>query len=220
MPLLSQILLSAIITPLIFHKNTQSWTRTPLPSPSLVHFHDWFISEWNMGLYPPPKHPRRHRQQPAYPDPIPGHNTLPMISSMPEQNSQFAPWASNLPTKEFQNRTTTDNNELLALLFSLTTLATDRTFSFGTDAERICIDTGASACISTKCSNFISLQKVTDIMINGIGFGLPVEGIGTLKWPMLADNGTEMDIHIHQALYVPSAPMGLLCPQQIAMQTK
>jgi len=74
---------------------------------------------------------------------------------MPEQNSQFAPWPSNLPATEFQNRTTTDNNELLALLFSLTTPATDRTFSFGTNA---------------------------------------------------ADNGAVMDIHIHQALYVPSAP--------------
>jgi hypothetical protein len=111
-------------------------------------------------------------------------------------------------------------NELLALLFSLTTPANDRTFSFGTNAERICIYTGASACISTKRSNFTSLRKVTDIKINRIGSGLPVEGIGTLKWPIIADNGTEMDIHIHNSLYVPSPPMGLLCPQQIAMQTK
>jgi|NOAtaT_6_FD_contig_31_8217394_length_1373_multi_2_in_0_out_0_3 hypothetical protein len=57
-----------------------------------------------------------------------------------------------------------------------------------------------------QVQQFISLRKVTDIKINGIGSGLPVEGIGMLKWPMLADNGAEMDIHIHQALYVPSAP--------------
>jgi hypothetical protein len=131
-------------------------------------------------------------------------------------------WQAHFQTykKSHETRTIEENAKLQALLYSLTTPAFDRTFSFGTDTERICIDAGASACLSTKKGNFVNLQPVTNLKINGIGSGLPVEGVGTLKWPMQADDGTEMDIHIHQALYVPSAPMGLLCPQQIAMQTQ
>jgi hypothetical protein len=61
---------------------------------------------------------------------------------------------------------------------------------------------------------------VDNIKINGIGTGLLVEGVGTLKWPIQDDNQNELDLYIHNALYVPSTPMGLFCPQQIAMQTQ
>jgi hypothetical protein len=41
-----------------------------------------------------------------------------------------------------------------------------------------------------------------------------------LKWTIRDDNNQDIDLHIHEALFVPTAPKGLLCPQQIAMQTK
>jgi hypothetical protein len=118
------------------------------------------------------------------------------------------------------HRTRQENLHLQAYLYSLSTPGTNERIAFGTDIEPICIDTGASACISTVRTNFINLRPVTKLRINGIGTGLPIEGIGTLRWSIRDDNNTEIDLYIKDALYVPNAPMGLLCPQQIAQQTQ
>jgi hypothetical protein len=61
---------------------------------------------------------------------------------------------------------------------------------------------------------------MTNIQIKGIASGLHVAGIGLLKWSIRDDDNNEVDLHIRNALYVPQAPMGLLCPQQIAQQTQ
>ncbi len=53
-----------------------------------------------------------------------------------------------------------ENIQLQAYLYSLTTPNMDHTTPFGSDHERICFDSGASVCISTKCENFIKLNKV------------------------------------------------------------
>ncbi len=112
-----------------------------------------------------------------------------------------------------------ENIQLQAYLYSLTTPNMDHTTPFGSDHERICFDSGASVCISTKCENFIKLNKVEHPKINGIGTRLPVEGISTLKWPICDDSNNEIDLYVHNALFMLMAPMGFLCPQQIAMQT-
>jgi hypothetical protein len=117
-------------------------------------------------------------------------------------------------------RDTQQNNQLLALLYSLNTPGLDNAYLFDSGIERICIDTGASACLSAKKENFVHLTQVKGLQISGIGSGLNVEGIGILKWSMSGDMGNEIDLFIKDALYVPSAPMGLFCPQQIAQQTK
>jgi hypothetical protein len=44
----------------------------------------------------------------------------------------------------------------------------------------ICIDTGASSCISNCRSNFINLQPSIDTALKGIGSGLHIEGTGTI----------------------------------------
>jgi hypothetical protein len=62
------------------------------------------------------------------------------------------------------------------------------------------------------------MTLVNNLNINGIGSGLPIEGIGVLKWSIRDDSGNEIDLFIKDALYVPSAPTGLLCPQQVAQQ--
>jgi len=108
----------------------------------------------------------------------------------------------------------------LAFLYSITTPQQESCYNFGTDTERICIDIGASACISTRRKNFVNLTPVKNIKINGIGSGLPVEGSGLLKWPLRDENNNEVDLYIQNALFVPKAPMGLLCPQEVAQQTK
>jgi len=108
----------------------------------------------------------------------------------------------------------------LAFLYSLTTPQQDSCYNFGTDTERICIDTGASACISTHRENFVTLTPVKKIKINGIGSGLPVEGSGLLKWPLRDDNNNEVDLYIQKCSICPKSSHGTLCPQQIAQQTK
>jgi hypothetical protein len=112
------------------------------------------------------------------------------------------------------------DNHHKAMLLSLSTPGGSDTYQFDTDAERICIDTGASACISTKKESFKSLKPMSNIKINGIASGLQVAGIGLLKWSIRDDDNNEINLYIRDALYVPQAPMGLLCPQQIAQQTQ
>jgi hypothetical protein len=116
--------------------------------------------------------------------------------------------------------TTTSQNHHRAMLFSLTTPRSSDAYNFDTDSERICIDTGASACISNRRESFISMKPMSNIKINGIASGLHVAGIGLLKWSIRDDENNEVDLYIKDALYVPQAPMGLLCPQQIAQQTR
>lgn len=112
------------------------------------------------------------------------------------------------------------NKQLLAYLYSLSTPGVQENISFGSDMESVCVDTGASACISPHRINFTDLRPVTNLKINGIGSGLAIEGIGTLRWSFIDDSNNAIDLYIRDALYVPSTPMGLLCPQQIAQKTK
>jgi hypothetical protein len=102
----------------------------------------------------------------------------------------------------------------------LATPGDNNTFQLDLNAERICVDTGASACISTKKGHLTALMVTPDEKINGIAAGLCIEGIGTLKWSIYNDSNNEIDLYIKDALYVPSAPMGLLCPQQVVQPTK
>jgi len=86
-------------------------------------------------------------------------------------------------------------------------------------SKAICIDTGASSCISNDRTNFISFSTVTDQVISGISSGLSVEGCGTLHWNIRDDDGNNIILHISDALYIPTIPICLLCPQQVAKQT-
>ncbi len=104
------------------------------------------------------------------------------------------------------------------MLFSLVTPGPTELYQLDTNAERTCIDIGASACISTQKDNFVSLKETNNMKINGIESGLQVSGIGTLKWSIYDAKNNEIDLFVKDALYVPTASMGLICPQQIAQQ--
>jgi hypothetical protein len=86
-------------------------------------------------------------------------------------------------------------------------------------SKAICIDTGASACISNDREDFISLDTVECQKLKGIGEGLEIAGQGTLRWSINDNNGNAIILHVRDALYVPKVPMCLLCPQQVAQQT-
>jgi hypothetical protein len=56
-------------------------------------------------------------------------------------------------------------------------------------------------------------------MIKEIASGLKVEGVGVLKFTIMDTEENTLDVIIRDALYVPNAPVCLLCPQQLAHQT-
>ncbi len=229
MPLLSRLIYPVIITYLLSSGNFHTWRRTPPPIPPLVTLHKWFISSWNLGVYPVPKRSRYRRHLS-----VQDTNTLPLpadtlIMDTSQDNILKCAYtgpeiidASHVHLAQCDPehpRSDRDNLQLQAHLYSLTTPGSQDTIHFGADTESICIDTGASACISKIRSSFINLHPVSNIKIKGIGTGLPIGGIGTLRWSLRDDNNNDIDLFIKDALYVPDAPMGLLCPQQIAQQT-
>ena len=87
-------------------------------------------------------------------------------------------------------------------------------------SKAICIDIGASACISNDERAFVTLTTVTDQTISGIGSGLTVQGHGTLLWTISDNDGNKIKLYIADALYVRNIPICLLCPQQVAKQAR
>jgi hypothetical protein len=100
--------------------------------------------------------------------------------------------------------TNTTNNEMIytdygtqnhkAMLYSLSTPGNSEVYQFDSDTERICIDTGASAFLSTKKANFVSIQEIDNVKINSIASGLRVSGIGVLKWSIRDDKNNEINL--------------------------
>jgi hypothetical protein len=91
---------------------------------------------------------------------------------------------------------------------------------YTTGSKAICIDTGASTCISNDKRDFVTLTTVTDQTISGIGSGLAVQGRSTLLWTISDNDGNKIKLYIADALYVPNIPICLLCPQQVAKQAR
>jgi hypothetical protein len=91
--------------------------------------------------------------------------------------------------------------------------------NFNPGGQPICIDSGASCSISNNKLDFIELNPTPNTILRGISSGLQVEGKGTLKWSITSDSGDEVDLFIRDSLYVPSAPMCLLSPEQLIQQT-
>jgi hypothetical protein len=222
MPLLSQMLFTVIITYLSPTIPVYKGYRFPPPSPPAVWFHPVFMHRWNVGLYPKIT---RYKKQLWFQDaPTSARNDLPPMQTQPTADSAVLlvsnPFSAVPHVCSIQGpRSAVDNSRMLALLYLLSTPKHDSVYNFGTDTERICIDTGTSACISTHRDNFVTFSPINNLKVNGIGSGLPVEGSGLLKWPIQDDNNNEVDLYVKDALYVPKALMGLLYPQQIAQQT-
>jgi hypothetical protein len=116
---------------------------------------------------------------------------------------------------------TTDASMIRAYLNAFISGSTGKLpIPFSVNAKPICIDSGASLTISNNKDDFLCLRPITDQHLSGIATGLPISGIGTLKWTFLTDSGAAVALHIMQALYVPACPMNLLSPQHLAQQTK
>jgi len=68
--------------------------------------------------------------------------------------------------------------------------------AFEPNSYPICIDTGASACLSNDASHFISLNPIQQMTINGIGSGLEVKGVGIIRLLVLDDKGNEVELTV------------------------
>jgi hypothetical protein len=88
-----------------------------------------------------------------------------------------------------------------------------------TNNKPICIDTGVSCSISSNKQDFLTFTETSSTVLKGIGSGLPVVGIGTVKWIIVDDNGDDIVLHLHNTLDVPDIPMCLLSPHHMAQQT-
>jgi hypothetical protein len=91
--------------------------------------------------------------------------------------------------------------------------------NFSPGGNAICVDTGATCCISNNKADFINYTSSHNKVLHGIGTGLSIAGSGTLRWCILDNSGDEVDLYIHNCLHVPSAPMCLLSPQHMSQQT-
>jgi len=70
--------------------------------------------------------------------------------------------------------------------------------------------------MDNNIDNFLHLERLSDVHIQGIGNGLAVQGIGTVQYSFITDSGAPLDVIIKDVLLVEESPMILLCPQQLA----
>jgi hypothetical protein len=117
-----------------------------------------------------------------------------------------------------RERSSDENAKLLAYLTALISADIKKKGKavFDPGGEYVYVDTGASSTIWNFFKYLISLEKIDNLMINGIASGLKVEAVRLLKFTIMYTEENTLDLIIRDALYVPNAPMCLLCPQQLA----
>jgi hypothetical protein len=119
------------------------------------------------------------------------------------------------------HRTAAENIQCLAFLCACKS-ANDvgaHSMDFSGGCKPICIDTGASASLSNSKEDLTSFHPVTNVTISGIGSGLTVTGVGTIRWLIVDDNGKELKLLIDNSTYVPQCPMNLFSRQKLLRQT-
>jgi hypothetical protein len=129
-------------------------------------------------------------------------NTTPVFDHNDYQRSLLASQNSILPSIDSHLPDLSDNSSKLAYLnaWQSTQNANLKMMNFSPGGIAICMDTGASSCISNNKSDFIDIQPSSNTVLKGIGSGLHIEGIGTICWKISNDNGDEIALHIHDSL--------------------
>ncbi len=126
MPLLSRLLFAVIIQNLFLlgFNRTSFWA--PPPTPPLDTHHNWFVSEWNKGLYPTPKWSRYRSTQSVCPISQMDALDLTMTKTLMDTtiDASIAPLDQVIPVCPRPDHI---NQWLQAYLYSLTTLGIDET---------------------------------------------------------------------------------------------
>ncbi len=174
------MILQVIICTLFPALLVTKWHRRPPPSPQNFRFSSSFIQEYNKGLFPSPKFYRYKAVRKVQ------HSTLEcnLGNSKPTISKPISiAWiaakvnsilASMNPTTSAV-RSTSTNAELLTMLYMLATPGKTSEYTFDTDSEKICIDTGASACTSNRKASFHTLKDTPNMQINGNSLLLVLE---------------------------------------------
>jgi hypothetical protein len=89
---------------------------------------------------------------------------------------------------------------------------------FYSDSYDILVDGGATASITNCLDDFVRPPTKTTIRIKGFNGTSSTARIGTVKWPILDDQGVRHVLHIPDTYYVASCPMRLLSPQHYSQQ--
>ena len=89
---------------------------------------------------------------------------------------------------------------------------------FDSDSYDILVDGGATASITNNIHDFVIPPQKTSIRIKGFNGTSSTARVGTVKWPILDDNGVRHVLKIPDTYYVESCPMRLLSPQHYSQQ--
>ena len=108
--------------------------------------------------------------------------------------------------------------EYQAMLFALHTDYSKGTAPVTSDDLLVVLDSGCTCAISFDKHDFVGpIHPVQFVELKGIASSLQVEGIGTVNWMFLSDDGSHITILL-TCLYVPAASSQLLPPQQLSDQ--
>ena len=92
-----------------------------------------------------------------------------------------------------------------------------RKLSFNTDSYEIGVDNRSSYTMTNNPNDFVGPIKITrNNFVRGIGGLVKVDGIGTVEWNVVDDNGTNHKINIPGTMLVKSISTRLLSPQHWA----
>ena len=90
--------------------------------------------------------------------------------------------------------------------------------SFDSDAQRLMLDDGASACITNDIKDFTESPKRVDRKVKGIKGHARATHRGTVKWYIEDDHGLVHVMLITGAYLIPEATTRILSPQHLAQQ--
>jgi hypothetical protein len=127
---------------------------------------------------------------------------------------------------------TRSRNHATAIVFSAVTMGVARAQAycatpgssvthhtlFDSDSFDILVDGGATASISNCLDDFIQPPTTTNIRIKGFNGTYSAARIGTVRWPILDDEGVRHVLQIPDTYFVASCPMRLLSPQHYSQQ--
>jgi hypothetical protein len=91
---------------------------------------------------------------------------------------------------------------------------------FDTDSFVIGIDNCASKCLTDNRRDFVGPLQRQTTQVKGIGGNQKSQWVGTVKWPIIDDEGRTHELHIPNTVLVPegSHPFRLLSPQHFAQE--
>lgn len=171
-----------------------------------------YFTRWHQLLWsilpprPEPSRARRYRSRIRRPCPVSSacYRRPTDIPVLPETYATGQPVDSSVAHDTRALLSTLIHHDHVALL------------SLTSDDVPVVLDSGATIAIGIDKSDFIGAVSPCPMAeLKGIGSGLAVKGIGTVKWTFRDTDGALCDVRL-RALYVPDCPVRLLPPQQLS----